>query len=134
MAGKALIPLETTPLVMWFQVCLPVLTVSQVASIHDQLRTPSGIRPFFLVRHIGGKVEVGSVEEYEAFFDGVPANNVRSPGLQAHMVLICGTANCRLLGPIKLARRAWMASPKSAGVPPRALPAKDVPPTGALLA
>jgi hypothetical protein len=49
---------------------------SQIATIHEQLRTPTGLRPFFLVKLAGGAHTVGAVEDYEAFFEGVPVDDV----------------------------------------------------------
>jgi hypothetical protein len=48
----------------------------QIATIHEQLRTPAGLRPFFLAKRAGGAHTVGAVEDYETFFAGVPADDV----------------------------------------------------------
>lgn len=50
---------------------------TQIASIHGQLQTPTGVLPFFLVRRSSGSsFDVGAVEDYESFFQGVPTDDV----------------------------------------------------------
>lgn len=56
--------------------CHAMLNGGQVASISSQLRTPDGLRPFFLVRAKAGQFEAGAVEDFETFFQGSSQEDV----------------------------------------------------------